>query len=74
MTPRIGSGCADALSGEMALTFAVILGLAGVSWRYFERPILALKDRFPYRPTENNGHQGPPGAEALAWAAEARRS
>ena len=32
-----------------ALTAAVIVGLAALSWRYVERPLLRLKDRFPYQ-------------------------
>ncbi len=30
---------------------AVIVGLAALSWRYVERPLLSLKDRFAYGPT-----------------------
>ncbi|WP_435018928.1 acyltransferase family protein [Tundrisphaera sp. TA3] len=32
--------------------FAASLAAAGLSWRYFERPILGLKDRFRYRGSE----------------------
>jgi len=39
---------------RVALTTAVILGLAVISWRYLERPILELKNRFPYRPFEGS--------------------
>ena len=56
-----------------ALTVSVIFGLAAVSWRYFERPILTLKDRFPYRPSRQNELKGPHDASALAKAAGARR-
>jgi peptidoglycan/LPS O-acetylase OafA/YrhL len=56
-----------------ALTVIVIFGLAAISWRYFERPILALKDRFPYRPSGQNELKGPHDASALAKAAGARR-
>jgi peptidoglycan/LPS O-acetylase OafA/YrhL len=56
-----------------ALTVVVIFGLAAVSWRYFERPILALKDRFPYRPSGRNEYKGTHDAPALASVADARR-
>lgn len=32
-----------------ALTGAVVVGMAAVSWHFFEAPINNLKDRFPYR-------------------------
>jgi peptidoglycan/LPS O-acetylase OafA/YrhL len=35
---------------RMALTVALIVTLAGLSWRYVESPLLVLKDRFRYRP------------------------
>jgi peptidoglycan/LPS O-acetylase OafA/YrhL len=55
-----------------AITVVVIFGLAAVSWRYFERPILALKDRFPYRPSGRNEYKGTHDASALARVADAR--
>ncbi len=43
-----------------ALTIAVIIGLAALSWRFVERPLLALKDRFAYaessRPVPSRNH------------------
>ena len=34
----------------IAAKFAMSLGVAALSWRFIERPILGLKDRFRYRP------------------------
>ena len=34
-----------------AVAFALVLGVAALSWRYVEQPILGFKDRFEYRPS-----------------------
>jgi peptidoglycan/LPS O-acetylase OafA/YrhL len=34
-----------------ALTLTVVFAVAALSWKYIELPLLALKDRFEYRPT-----------------------
>jgi peptidoglycan/LPS O-acetylase OafA/YrhL len=45
---------------EGALTLGLTLAVAAVSWRVIERPVLALKDRFDYRPVRAPaGHQTP---------------
>jgi peptidoglycan/LPS O-acetylase OafA/YrhL len=56
-----------------ALTVVVIFSLAAVSWRYFESPILALKDRFPYRPSGRNGYTRLHATEALTSKPDAKR-
>jgi peptidoglycan/LPS O-acetylase OafA/YrhL len=56
-----------------ALTVVVIFGLAAVSWRYLECPILALKDLFPYSPSGRNGYERPHSPMALASKADTRR-
>ncbi|HEU5116003.1 MAG TPA: hypothetical protein VFT74_04935, partial [Isosphaeraceae bacterium] len=33
---------------------AACVGLAGLSWRFLEKPILSLKDRFPYEPRQRS--------------------
>ncbi len=53
------------------LNVALIFGLAALSWRYFERPILALKDRFPYR-SATRWPAGPHEPAASAGALRAR--
>ena len=45
-----------------ALTAAVIIALAALSWRYVEQPLLRLKDRFEYAPTPRAGLQSEHGA------------
>ncbi|MFL6300586.1 MAG: hypothetical protein ACJ71N_08280 [Terriglobales bacterium] len=31
------------------VTNAIIFAIAGLSWRFFEKPILSLKEKFQYR-------------------------
>jgi len=38
-----------------ALTVALVFGLAALSWRFFELPLLRLKDRFEYGRKPNSG-------------------
>jgi peptidoglycan/LPS O-acetylase OafA/YrhL len=47
-----------------ALTAGVIYGLAALSWRYFESPLLRLKDRFAYEPSARAGLEGPHAVSA----------
>lgn len=42
-----------------AITVALVFGLAAVSWRFFELPLLRLKDRFEYRRKPNAGLSKP---------------
>jgi peptidoglycan/LPS O-acetylase OafA/YrhL len=46
-----------------ALTIVAIVVLARLSWRYVERPLLGLKDRFAYGPSPPTGPSGPHRAE-----------
>jgi peptidoglycan/LPS O-acetylase OafA/YrhL len=55
------------------LTMALILGVAAVSWRYFECPILALKDRFPYRPRALEQTAAPHGPKSISSTVAALR-
>jgi peptidoglycan/LPS O-acetylase OafA/YrhL len=43
---RLGLGVPTIRDG---LALAATAGVAALSWRYLERPLLAFKDRFPYR-------------------------
>lgn len=38
-----------------AITVALVFGLAALSWRFFELPLLRLKDRFEYSRKPNSG-------------------
>lgn len=44
---------------RLALTAVAIFALAGVSWRYVERPFLRLKERFSYGPSHQSRGQSP---------------
>jgi peptidoglycan/LPS O-acetylase OafA/YrhL len=57
-----------------ALNTALIFGVAALSWRYFERPILALKARFPYRAPAGNQVPGRDQGESLGLVPRRRES
>ena len=58
---RLGLGAPLWLDG---VKIAAGIAVAALSWECFERPVLALKDRFPYRPAS----EAPPGRPALPSA------
>jgi peptidoglycan/LPS O-acetylase OafA/YrhL len=45
----------------LLLGLALTFGVSALSWAYVERPILALKDRFEYRPAGGSGEAAPSG-------------
>jgi peptidoglycan/LPS O-acetylase OafA/YrhL len=62
MTPPEGRSALTAFLTCLAVTTALTLMLAAVSWHFFEGPINRLKDRFPYAKPEGHpaGDGSPP--------------
>jgi peptidoglycan/LPS O-acetylase OafA/YrhL len=65
LAPRSGQSTIPGFLFCSAITTGLTLMLAAVSWNFFEGPINALKDRFPY------GKPPSPGTEALSPVVEA---